>query len=253
MPFTVSHAVVALPFARALPGLAAAIAIGAMTPDLPLFLQGTPLGYAVTHSWAWIPLTALVAGALLLAWWMLVRPGIREFSPRWLAERLPETWDERFRVARPWVTAPALFLGLALGVATHLGWDAFTHAGQPAAELLGLEKLWGPLPAYSWLQYGSSVIGLAVLLLAGILWVRRRPARPVRRVLPGAVRVVWWVSFPMALVTAWVVGLAVFGPFGDGFGPQHLAFRMLLPTAALWVVPSIMLCAVIRIRRRKAV
>ncbi len=49
MPFTPSHAVVALPFVRT-PLLPAAIAIGAMTPDLPLFLRGTPLSYQATHT-----------------------------------------------------------------------------------------------------------------------------------------------------------------------------------------------------------
>ncbi|WP_262927685.1 DUF4184 family protein [Microbacterium sp. NIBRBAC000506063] len=49
MPFTPSHAVVALPFVRT-PLLPAAIAVGAMAPDLPLFLRGTPLTYQVTHT-----------------------------------------------------------------------------------------------------------------------------------------------------------------------------------------------------------
>ena len=39
MPFTPSHAVVALPFLRT-PLVPAAIAVGAMTPDLPLFVRG---------------------------------------------------------------------------------------------------------------------------------------------------------------------------------------------------------------------
>ncbi len=61
MPFTPSHAVVALPFVRT-PLVPAAIAIGAMTPDLPLFVRGLPLHYGVTHSFAWLPAT-VVAGA----------------------------------------------------------------------------------------------------------------------------------------------------------------------------------------------
>jgi hypothetical protein len=52
MPFTVSHAVVALPFVRT-PLLPAAIAIGAMTPDLPLFVRGTPVSYQLTHTNSW--------------------------------------------------------------------------------------------------------------------------------------------------------------------------------------------------------
>ena len=60
MPFTPSHAVVALPFVRT-PLLPTAIAIGAMTPDLPLFLRGTPLSYQATHT------NLLLSGLLALA------------------------------------------------------------------------------------------------------------------------------------------------------------------------------------------
>ena len=92
MPFTPSHAVVALPFVRT-PLVPAAIAIGAMTPDLPLFVRGLPLHYGVTHSFAWLPATVVVALALLLVWRCVLRPAVRELSPRWLAVRLPAQWD----------------------------------------------------------------------------------------------------------------------------------------------------------------
>lgn len=92
MPFTPSHAVVALPFMRTRL-LSAAIAIGAMTPDLPLFVRGLPLHYGVTHSFAWVPATVALAFGLLLIWRCVVRPAARELSPRWLAARLPGEWD----------------------------------------------------------------------------------------------------------------------------------------------------------------
>ena len=56
MPFTPSHAVVALPLVRT-PLIPAAIAVGAMTPDLPLFVRGTPFTYAISHDPAWIVIT----------------------------------------------------------------------------------------------------------------------------------------------------------------------------------------------------
>ena len=66
MPFTPSHAVIALPFARS-PLVPAAIAVGAMTPDLPLFLRGVGLSYGFTHGWSNIVWTTLVAFVLLPA------------------------------------------------------------------------------------------------------------------------------------------------------------------------------------------
>src|SRR5690348_16124352 len=92
MPFTPSHAVVALPFIRT-PLVPAAIAVGAMTPDLPLFVRGLPLHYGRTHDPAWLPLTVLVALVLLLVWRSVLRPAVRELSPGWLAARLPPAWD----------------------------------------------------------------------------------------------------------------------------------------------------------------
>ena len=73
MPFTPSHAVVALPFLRT-PLVPAAIAVGAMSPDLPLFLRGMPLHYGMTHSLVWLPLTIADALVLLLVWRCLLRP-----------------------------------------------------------------------------------------------------------------------------------------------------------------------------------
>ncbi|MGB4135992.1 MAG: DUF4184 family protein, partial [Microbacterium sp.] len=62
MPFTPSHAIVALPFVRS-PLVPAAIAVGAMTPDLPLFLRGVGPSYGFTHdpvNALWTSLIALV-------------------------------------------------------------------------------------------------------------------------------------------------------------------------------------------------
>jgi hypothetical protein len=250
MPFTPSHAVVALPFARTTPGLAAAVAVGAMTPDLPLFVRGIPLTYAITHSWAWIPLTSLVGGALLAVWWFAIRPAVREFSPRRLADRLPGEWDDCFRLGRPARGIPILFGGLALGVATHIAWDAFTHEGRAGAVALGLDAAWGPLPAYRWLQYGSSAVGLAILVVAAATWLRRRTPVPATRVLPDLVRVAWWMSLPAVILIAWLGGLAALGPFTDEFTPHHLAYRVLPPAVAAWAVLSLVLCVVIQARRR---
>lgn len=90
MPFTPSHAVVALPFVRT-PLVPAAIAIGAMTPDLPLFLRSTPLTYQATHTN--VLLSTVIALGLLALWYAVLRPAVRELSPDALARRLPAEWD----------------------------------------------------------------------------------------------------------------------------------------------------------------
>ncbi|HPT95706.1 MAG TPA: DUF4184 family protein, partial [Microbacteriaceae bacterium] len=161
MPFTVSHAVVALPFVRT-PLIPAAIAIGAMTPDLPLFVRMLVPSYARTHDLAWLPVTILLALALLLVWRCVLRPASRALVPAFIAERLPSEWDagaaaalrETFGIVpvegRVTSTSTStgtdtrtrtrwhgsfraialLVISLALGVATHIAWDLFTHEGR---------------------------------------------------------------------------------------------------------------------------
>ncbi len=260
MPFTPSHAVVALAFTRT-PLVPAAVAVGAMAPDLPLFVRTGVLTYAQTHA---SPLVAVsVAAVLLMVWWLIVRPAARELAPSWLAARLPEGWDDgaarTLRSVRPGsalAAAGIVIVSLAIGALTHVAWDAFTHEGRWGVELLpALGRAWGPLPGYRWLQYGSSLVGLGGLAVAGALWLRGRRAEQAPRVFPAAVRTTWWLSLPGALVAAWIIGVAQYGPFTAEWTAQHLAYRVLPPACAVWAAGTLVLCVsvqVVRARRRGA-
>ena len=265
MPFTPSHAVVALAFVRT-PLAPAAVAVGAMTPDLPLFVRGTPLSYGLTHSFAWIPVTAVVALVLLLIWRCALRPAARELSPRWLAARLSPRWDQpaasgfRETFARPGQAgasgagAGLLVLALVAGVASHIVWDLFTHEGRWGAAVLPfLDRSWGPLPGYRWLQYSSSVLGLAVLAGWALQRLRRADAAAsVARIFPPWVRWAWWVSLPVILLAAWVLGSAALGPLTTEFTLAHLAHRVLPPACAVWGAATILLCIAAQARARSA-
>ncbi|MFC8682996.1 DUF4184 family protein [Microbacterium ureisolvens] len=266
MPFTPSHAVVALPFVRT-PLVPAAIAIGAMTPDLPLFVRGLPLHYGITHTFAWLPATIALALVLLLVWRCVLRPATRELAPRRLAARLPAEWDagaaaalrETFGIeaASParlsWRRMSLLVLSLALGVVSHIVWDLFTHEGRWGTTAIpGLEDEWGPLPGYKWLQRGSSVIGLAIIGIWMLVWLARRGVgASVIRVLPDAVRWAWWASLPLVLVGAWVWGLAVYGGLDEEFTPAHLAYRVLPPACAVWGAATVALCIAVQVMRQR--
>lgn len=274
MPFTPGHAVIALPFVgtRLVP---AAIAVGAMTPDLPLFVRTAPLGYGRTHDFAWLPVTTLLALALLLVWRSVLRPASRELAPRWLAARLPGDWDDRAgRAARDtlgiralgptgrsrrwglsWSGMLLLVASLALGVASHIVWDLFTHEGRWGLTLIpALADQWGPLAGYKWLQHASSVLGLAAIAVWVFLWLQRRaPAASVPRRLPGWLRWTWWLSLPAVLIVAWLVGLTMLGPLDARFTVAHLGYRVLPPACALWglfTVASAIGVQLLRSRRR---
>jgi hypothetical protein len=270
MPFTPSHAVVALPFVRT-PLPAAAIAVGAMAPDLPLFVRAEPLGYGRTHDFAWLPATMLLALALLLVWRCALRPATRELSPRWLAARLPLDWDRgaagaardtlgvraarepgrRQRWVVSWRAIGLLGVALALGVASHIAWDLFTHEGRWGTSILPvLDAAWGPFPGFKWLQYGSGVIGLAIIAVWAFLWLRRRDAAAqVPRTLPAWLRWTWWASLPVALGIAWVAGLARYGPLDADFTVAHLGYRMLPPACAVWGMLTIVLAIGVQVAR----
>lgn len=258
MPFTPSHALVALPFIRT-PLVPAAVAIGAMTPDLPLFVRGTALDYGFTHTYANVVWTGLVAFALFLVWRVVLRPALPELAPRWLAARLPEDWRTgcltalRSAVRGHARTYPILLaLSLLIGVLSHIVWDSFTHEGRWGVETIPvLEESWGPLLGYKWLQYGSGVVGLVVIGAWALLHVvRSEPRTEVVRRLPHGVRVAWWLSLPVVLVTAGLVGFAAYGPFTDGFTPAHLGYRTLVPACAIWGALTLLLCLALPLFRR---
>jgi hypothetical protein len=271
MPFTPSHAVVALPFVRTRL-VPAAIAVGAMTPDLALFTRGLPLSYGRTHDLLWLPATITLAFVLLLVWRCGLRPAARELSPAWLARRLPASWDGGVRAgwsetlrgdergstgehARriSWSALALLVASLALGVVSHIVWDLFTHEGRWGVEWFpALDEMWGPLSGYKWLQHGSSAIGLVIIGVWFVVWLsRRRSERDADRAVPDLVRWIWWLSLPVALLSGWLIGLALFGSLSADFTAAHLAYRVLPVTCALWGAGSLLLAGWIQIARSR--
>ncbi|MGO2747523.1 DUF4184 family protein [Microbacterium sp.] len=261
MPFTPSHAVVALPFLRT-PLVPAAIAIGAMTPDLPLFLRGFGVTYAFTHTYANIVWTAVVALGLFLLWRVVLRPVVPELAPRWLARRLPTEWDitaadalnDALGIGRRWTHGASLAASLLLGVLSHILWDAFTHEGRLGLQLLpALAEQWGPLQGYKWLQHGSSVVGLLIIGIWALVWQRRAVRRDtVTRTTWPWVRMLWWLSLPATLVIAWAIGYARLGPLTDDFTVQHLAYRTLPQACGIWAMLTLALCVILTIVRRQS-
>ncbi|WP_353116291.1 DUF4184 family protein [Microbacterium sp.] len=256
MPLTPAHAIVALPFLRT-PLVPAAVAIGAMTPDLPLFIPGLTEGSEFTHSTANVVWTTVIAAVLYALWRMLLRPASVELLPGAISRRLPVRWQG--------VGAPALreaflpssrfgpsivVLALLLGVLSHLLWDSFTHTGRRGVEFLpGLKEMWGPLTGYSWMQYLSSFGGLLVLAIALIVWVRRTPVGDDPRTLSGRGRLISWLTLPALLVIAWLIGVLIFGPPTSAYAQSSLAYRTLPPACGIWTAGSAVFWAIRRRRR----
>lgn len=143
-------------------------------------------------------------------------------------------------------------LALALGVVTHILWDAFTHEGRAGVGLLpALDEQWGTLLGYKWLQYGSGVGGMIVLAIAGALWMRGRTPGPIDPA-PLGIRLSWWLSLPVMLVGAVVIGFAVYGPLTEEFTVQHLAYRTLPLACGVWGALTVALIVVLRVVRGRS-
>lgn len=263
MPFTPSHAVVALPFLRT-PMVPAAIAIGAMTPDLPLFLRGAGIPYGFTHGWSNIVWTTLIALVLLLVWRVVLRPASVELAPDAIARRLPDDWRrtgpdvalETVAFREGFARSLLVLVSLMLGVISHIGWDLFTHQGRWGVQTIpALQQMWGPLTGYKWLQHGSSVIGLLIIGAFAVRWLAARPVVERPRLLRPWLRWTWMLILPAVLTGAWIVGLALLSPLDGSFTVQHLAYRVLPAACGLWGAGTILLSVGIVIvaeQRRRA-
>ena len=193
MPFTGSHPAAVLPFLRT-PLPASALVIGSMAPDFPYYVPFLPGLY--THTATAVVTTDLLLGALAWVVWhgVLAAPATAAAPPalRGRLAGVPVGLRSRLSGARAVVLALA---GLAVGSATHVLWDEFTHPRRWGTQHVpALEENWGLLPGYRWLQYASGLVGGLVLLGWVLLWWRRTPGGT-----PSETRAPWW---PWVLLAA---------------------------------------------------
>ncbi|SHG76439.1 protein of unknown function [Geodermatophilus nigrescens] len=200
VPFTGSHPAAVLPILRA--GLpASALVAGSLAPDVPLYLPST-LGLR-THTPLAVVTTDVVLGALLWAVWhgLLARPALA-WAPAGLAARLPGSAAPGLRRR---LRAPVRVLAaLAVGAATHVLWDEFTHPGRLGTELVpALGRTWAGAPGTAWAQDGSGLAGALLLAAWTGRWWRRTPPRAA----PGTTQW-WWAPWAVLALVAAAAGAA---------------------------------------------
>jgi len=177
MPFTIAHSVTAKPLHHLSGGrlLLSGLAVGAMAPDFEYLVHLSPtrtIGHTIPGLFVLCLPSALV---VLLLWHRLVGPVLATLL-RPGTGGLTNGWDDRVGFGSParfaWLCA-----SIVIGSFSHITWDAFTHSGGVVVNLWsGFSHEIGPgsLPVYRWLQYGSSVFGMALL---GV-WAHRASQRP---------------------------------------------------------------------------
>jgi hypothetical protein len=160
------------------PLIMSAFMIGAMSPDVPYFVP-IDIWWAWGHSWQGLLIMDVpVTLALVALFWLVLAAPLRALAPEPLRARLPRKVlaGHRSTVLQ---TLALLIIGAAIGAATHIIWDGFTHEGRfgvMAVPALQHPDVLGPLAAYRVLQYASSAIGLALLAWSVVRWYRHTPA-----------------------------------------------------------------------------
>jgi hypothetical protein len=188
MPFTLFHIAAVLPLLRRKKTWfsATGLIIGSIAPDFEKFMR---LGLHNKHSHTGASIlyfSCPVSLALAFLFHLVVRDPLIAHLPRFLSQRLARfqrfDWLRYFR--RHYLV---VLSSIALGAATHLVWDSFTHRKGPLVE--AFPELQTHLP---FLPFSPPVYGLLGLLTSGLggwlllrfMWrlPRIAPAAPTRHI-----------------------------------------------------------------------
>lgn len=196
MPFTLSHAAAVLPAIRRdgtarSPLFPSALVAGSFAPDITYFadtvIPGAMEFGAFTHTFLGVVTVNVAITAVLVAVWILLREPLAALLPVRVRGRV-----HAFVRGRRWTRSsfgPSAWLWFAvsgaLGAATHVVWDAFTHHSRWGTELVPvLSRTVGGIPVFQFAQYGSSALALVVIGRFAVTGLRLTPAAPAPEEVP---------------------------------------------------------------------
>lgn len=184
MPWTFAHPAAILPFIRvgrfSLP--VPALVVGSISPDLGYYIGQFGLA-TFAHSLLGIFAVCLPLGALILLLFNAVRPALIQLLPDPHRRAIFEA-ARGIQTAAPAQSAALTAVALIIGAATHTVWDSFTHATGLAVQWLPLlqRPVWG-VKVHNVAQHISTLIGVSVLGLAYLRWLRFQKMPAMERVL----------------------------------------------------------------------
>lgn len=196
MPFTLSHAAAVLPAIRRngtarWPLFPSALVAGSFAPDTTYFadtvIPGAMEFGSFTHTLLGVVTVNVVIAAALVTVWVLLREPLVALLPVRVRGRV-----HAFVRGQRWTRAsfgPSAWLWFAvsgaLGAATHVVWDAFTHHSRWGTELVPvLSRSVGGFPVYQFVQYGSSALALVVIGWFAVTGLRLTPKAPAPEEVP---------------------------------------------------------------------
>jgi hypothetical protein len=234
VPFTPAHAAAVLPFRRTRL-IFSALIVGSFAPDFEYFLLMAPRGQ-FGHTPAGMFLFSLPAALVVL--WMFhrwVKPLSAMMMPRPLRERMvpylgPFTFAPGKRFA-------LIAISALVGIATHIGWDSFTHPASPLVQHWAALRAVHTLPLLGThqmcriLQLISTVVGLGILFVCLVRWYCR-----VQRIVPVKPRgsTLWLAALWIGLPLGATAGAAVRVWIGNG-GHWHFLGYSALEFVIAWI------------------
>ncbi|MBZ5570090.1 MAG: DUF4184 family protein [Acidobacteriia bacterium] len=207
MPLTFSHPAAVLPLRR-WRLVFSALVVGSMAPDFEYFFA---LVRSVSHSFPGvITFTFPLALAVLIIFHELVKWPVISLLPRGMQARMVGP-ARRFR----WWPPSRLLLvmvSLAIGIATHLFWDAFTHPDGwavihwPTLRSAVIVFPHRRVPFHLLLQNSGTALGLLAVALSFARWYRHAPQDDVAPH-PQFSPAIKWAILSAMVATAVVLGL----------------------------------------------
>lgn len=245
MPFTISHIAAVIPLNRK--GLlASALVIGSMMPDLAYFVHFEGFNRYLGHSILGLFTFCLPVGLIIL----LI---FQKFLKRPLFALLPASHQGRllpYLQVFPHKSSVLIIRSLVsvgIGSLSHLAWDSFTHnhgfivqnvaaLRQPILGIAGTS-----IYAFSLLQHGSTVLGLAALVLWYLGWYRKAPVYPY--LVPSSLQLS--ATTRLVIFTVMTAGVCFLGVLTGFFSlPRVLSLHKLRNMAEVLAVVSMIVLSV---------
>lgn len=164
MPFTFSHPAIVLPFLKNKKLSATALIVGSISPDLEYFFR-MKMQSEISHTLLGIFLIDFPLGFIVIfAFHGIIKKPLISNLPHFFQSRMQllkdSNWLRYFKN-----NILVVLLSFFLGTLSHIFWDSMTHWDGYIVERITFfnEVLFG-LPIYKVAQYGSSVIGLVLIL-----------------------------------------------------------------------------------------
>ncbi len=184
-----------------------ALVVGSMAPDFEYFFGVTR---TTSHAMPGIVIfTFPLALAVLVLFHTLIKWPLISLLPRGLQARVIGP-ARRFRLL-PATRFLAILVSLALGIATHILWDGFTHVdGWAVVRSPSLRHfMWvpahRPMHVFVVLQLASTLLGILVLTVALVMWYRRATVEDVA-LRPQFSPAAKWAILSIMTATAIVLG-----------------------------------------------